>query len=63
MLTASEKGHLDQHGFLLLESLIPLDTTLALRERSLALAEAEKKAGKSHTYLANASAQRVWKPY
>ena len=60
MLTALEKGHLDQHGFLLLESLIPLDTTLELRERSLALAEAEKKAGESHTYLANASAQRVW---
>lgn len=60
MLTASEKAHLDRHGFLLLESLIPLDTTLALRERSLVLAEAEKKAGKSHTYLANDTAQRVW---
>ena len=60
MLTASEKAHLDRHGFLLLENLIPLDTTLALRERSLALAEAEKKAGKSHTYLANDTAQRVW---
>ena len=60
MLTASEKAHLDEHGFLLLENLIPLGTTLALRERSLALAAAEKIAGKSHRYLANESAQRVW---
>ena len=60
MLTASEKAHLDRHGFLLLENLIPLGTTLALRERSLALAAAEKTAGKSRTYLANDSAQRVW---
>ncbi len=60
MLTVSEKEHLNQQGFLLLESLIPLDTTAELRERSLALAEAEKAAGKGHTYLANDSAQRVW---
>ena len=60
MLTASEKAHLDRHGFLLLENLIPLGTTLALRECSLALAAAEKTAGKSRTYLANDSAQRVW---
>ena len=60
MLTASEKEHLDRHGFLLLKSLIPLDTTAELRERSLALAAAERETGKSHTYLANDSAQRVW---
>ena len=60
ILTTSEKEHLDEQGFLLLESLIPLDTTVQLRKRSLALAEAEKEIGKSHTYLANDSAQRVW---
>ncbi len=60
MLTPLEKEHLDRYGFLLLESLIPLATTLELREHSLDLAEAEKKAGTSHTYLANDSAQRVW---
>ena len=59
-LTESEKNELDQHGFLLLESLIPADTTTALREHALALAETEKKAGKGHSYLANDSAQRVW---
>ena len=60
ILTESEKNQLDQRGFLLLESLIPSDTTEQLRERSLALAEAEQKAGKGHTYLENGSAQRVW---
>ena len=60
LLNESEKEQLDQHGFLLLESLIPSDTTLQLRERSLALAAAEQETGKSHTYLANDSAQRVW---
>ena len=60
MLTASEKAQLDQHGFLLLESLIPLETTAELRERALALAAAEQVAGKNHSYLANDSAQRVW---
>ena len=60
MLTKSEKKQLDTDGFLLLESLIPPDTTSELRERALALAAAEQKAGKSHTYLANGSAQRVW---
>ena len=60
MLTEPEKEQLDEHGFLLLESLIPLDTTTRLRERSLALAAAERETGKSHTYLANDSAQRVW---
>ncbi|RKU16288.1 hypothetical protein C6503_12740 [Candidatus Poribacteria bacterium] len=60
MLTEPEKDQLDEDGFLLLESLIPLDTTARLRERSLALAAAERETGKSHTYLANESAQRVW---
>ena len=60
MLIASEREHLDEHGFLLLESLLPLGTTAQLRERSLALAAAEKETGSSHTYLANDSAQRVW---
>ena len=60
ILTESEKDQLDQHGFLLLESLIPADTTTELREHALALAETEKKAGKGHAYLANDSAQRVW---
>ena len=60
MLIASEREHLDEHGFLLLESLIPLATTAQLRERSLVLAAAEKEIGSSHTYLANDSAQRVW---
>ena len=60
MLTVSEKEHLDEYGFLLLESLIPLDTTLQLRDCSLALAEAEQATGQSHRYLANDSAQRVW---
>ena len=60
MLTESEKTQLDQNGFLLLESLIPPDTTAQLQERALALAAAEQKTGKSHTYLANDSAQRVW---
>ncbi len=60
MLTVSEKEHLDAYGFLLLENLIPLDTTSELRDRSLALAEAEQETGQSHRYLANDSAQRVW---
>ena len=60
ILTESEKNQLDQHGFLLLESLIPSDTTTRLREHSLSLATAEQKAGKGHLYLANDRAQRVW---
>ena len=60
ILSASEKNQLDQHGFLLLESLIPTDTTTELREHALALAETEQQAGKGHSYLANGSAQRVW---
>lgn len=60
LLTESEKHQLDQHGFLLLESLIPSDTTTRLRERSLSLAAAEQKGGKGHLYLTNDSAQRVW---
>ncbi|MYA58491.1 phytanoyl-CoA dioxygenase family protein [Candidatus Poribacteria bacterium] len=60
MLTESEKNQLDQHGFLLLESLIPPDTTTELREYALSLAVAEQEAGKGHSYLANDSAQRVW---
>ena len=60
ILTESEKNQLDEYGFLLLESLIPADTTTALREHALALAVAEQKAGKGHSYLANGRAQRVW---
>ena len=60
ILTESEKDQLDQHGFLLLESLIPPDTTAQLREHALSLAVAEQQAGKGHSYLANDSAQRVW---
>lgn len=60
ILSESEKMQLDQRGFLLLERLIPADTTTELREHALALAEAEQKAGKGHSYLANGSAQRVW---
>ena len=60
MLTKSEKDRLDKDGFLLLESLIPSDTTAQLREQALSLAAAEQTAGKSHTYLANGNAQRVW---
>ena len=60
VLTESEKNQLDQQGFLLLESLIPPDTTAQLRERALELAAAEQEAGKAHTYLENDSAQRVW---
>ena len=60
MLTASEKSQLDQGGFLLLESVITADTTTQLREHALTLAAAEQKAGKSHLYLPNDSAQRVW---
>ena len=60
MLTQSEKNRLDTDGFLLLESLIPLDATAELRECALSLAAAEQKAGQSHTYLANSTAQRVW---
>ena len=43
ILTESEKNQLDQRGFLLLESLIPPDTTTRLRERALSLAVAEQK--------------------
>jgi len=60
ILTESEQNQLDQHGFLLLESLIPPDTTTELREHALSLAVAEQEAGKGHSYLANDSAQRVW---
>lgn len=60
MLTEPEKNRLDKDGFLLLESLIPTDITTQLREHALSIAASEQKAGKSHTYLANDSAQRVW---
>ena len=60
MLSESEKAQLNQHGFLLLERLIPPDTTAQLRERALTLATTEQETGKSHTYLTNDSAQRVW---
>lgn len=60
MLTASEKSQLDQGGFLLLENMITSDTTTQLRERALTLAAEEQKAGKSHMYLPNEGAQRVW---
>ena len=60
MLTDSQKNQLDTEGFLLLENLIPTDTTTQLREHALSLAASEQQAGKSHTYLANNSAQRVW---
>lgn len=60
MLTQSEKNQLDTEGFLLLENLIPSNTAAELRERALSLAAAEQKSRKSHTYLANGSAQRVW---
>ena len=60
MLTDFQKNRLDTEGFLLLENLIPTDTTTQLRERALSLAASEQQAGKSHTYLANNSAQRVW---
>ncbi len=60
MLTESEKNRLNKDGFLLLENLISSDTTAQLRECALSLATAEQEAGKSHSYLANDSAQRVW---
>ena len=60
MLTQSEKNQLNTEGFLLLENLIRPDTAAELRERALALAAAEQKSGKSHIYLANGRAQRVW---
>ncbi len=60
MLTDSQKNRLDTEGFLLLENLIPTDITTQLRERALSLAASEQQVGKSHTYLANNSAQRVW---
>ena len=60
ILTESEKEQLDQQGFLLLERLIPAETAMELRERALALAVAEQRAGTGHAYLANGSAQRVW---
>ena len=60
ILTEYEKNQLDQQGFLLLENLIPSDSAVQLREHSLALATAERKAGKNYAYLANNSAQRVW---
>ena len=50
MLTDPEKKQLDTDGFLLLESLIPPDTTAQLREHALSLATtAEKKSGNGHT--------------
>ena len=60
MLTISEKSHLDEHGFILLENLIATDATTQLRERSMELAIAEQTAGKGHTYLPDGRAQRVW---
>ena len=60
MLTLSEKSQLDQGGFLILENVITADTTAQLRERALTLAAEEQKADKSHMYLPNDGAQRVW---
>lgn len=60
ILTEPEKHQLDHYGFLLLESLVPADTTTQLRECALALAAEEQKTDKSHTYLTNDTAQRVW---
>ncbi len=59
-LTDTEKGHLDEHGALLLQNLIPPDTTEQLRETALALAATDRKTGKGYTYLADNTAQRVW---
>ncbi|MCE2399803.1 phytanoyl-CoA dioxygenase family protein [Candidatus Poribacteria bacterium] len=60
MLTISEKSQLDQNGFLLLKDVVSVSTVSQLRERALELAIAEQKTGKSHTYLPNGTAQRVW---
>ena len=59
MLTDSEKKRLDKDGFLLLENLIPFDTTAQLRERALSLATAEQKTGSGHTYLAKRIARAL----
>ena len=59
MLTNAEKAHLDEYGFVLLENAITTAQADALRDRSMALAEQERKASGEHVYLDD-KAQRVW---
>ena len=60
MLNTSEKSHLDEYGYLLLENMISTDTVAKLRGRSLELAELEQTSGHGHTYMQDDRAQRVW---
>ena len=59
MLTNVEKAHLNEYGFVLLENAITTAQADALRDRSMALAEQERKASGEHVYLDD-KAQRVW---
>ena len=59
MLTNAEKAHLNEYGFVLLENAITTAQADALRDRSMALAEQERKASGEHVYLDD-KAQRVW---
>ena len=60
MLNTSEKSHLDEYGYLLLENLISTETAVKLRERSMELAESEQASGHGYTYMQDNRAQRVW---
>jgi ectoine hydroxylase-related dioxygenase (phytanoyl-CoA dioxygenase family) len=57
-LTDAEKAHLDEYGFVLLESVITADKADELRDLSLRLAEQDRASG--HAFLYLGAAQRVW---
>ena len=58
MLDKDAKRHLDEQGFLLLEGVLSDDEVGALRERSLVLAEEDRRAGLDYSY--GEGARRVW---
>ena len=58
-LTEAQIRELDEKGFVLLESMLTSDETDALRQRSMALAEAERAADNGFVYI-DGRGQRVW---
>ena len=58
-LTEAEIQELDEKGFVLLENMLTSDETDALRERAMAVADAERAADNGFVYI-DGHAQRVW---
>jgi len=58
MLTDSEKQHLDEQGYLILENVISVDEADTMRNLALELAQDDIKAGRDYSHIENA--RRVW---